>query len=35
MKVIIKSLKAKENFSDNDGHDILRMFDINHSFHHK
>ena len=26
--MLIKTWKAKENFADNDGHNILRLFDV-------
>ena len=32
MKLLIKTLKAKENFTDNHGHNIFRLFDTLPSF---
>ena len=28
IKVVNKDIKAKENFADNHGHNILRLFDV-------
>ena len=32
MELLIKTQKAKENFADNHGHNILRLFDTSPNF---